>query len=66
MKIIVNYSGMNFAKVNWNEIPIELQLKKNIFPHIQNHDEWPLTCGENRYLDVFNMCFRSLKLGNKN
>ena len=58
---------MNFAKVNCKEIPTDLQFKGNRIysPHFQNHDKWALTCGENRYLCVCNVCFRSLGLGNK-
>lgn len=49
---------MNFAKVNCKETPADLQFKGNLFSASPNHDMMALTCGENRYLYVCNMCFR--------
>lgn len=49
---------MNFAKVNCKETPADLQFKGNLFSASPNHDMMALTCGENRYLYVCNVCFR--------
>lgn len=48
---------MNFAKVDCKETPTDLQFKGNLFSHFQNHDDWALTCGENRYLYVCKCVF---------